>query len=305
MRGSLKRIAERSLAATLPLWGRPGRLRDRVLILAFHNVVSRPADAGLDRSLHLPADSFRETLDLLLKSHRFVTLDEALAGTTGPDPRPRVAVTFDDAYGGAMRLALPALAERRIPATVFVAPGRLGSAGMWWDTLSGTHGDCLDPAERNAALDQGRGVDEEVRAVGASRQWRTHLAPADAGIATLDGFRQALQVPGITIGSHSWSHPNLNRTTDAELREELERSRQWLTAEAGPAFRPWIAYPYGLAAPRVEAAAATAGYAAGFRIEGGWADAPPARPLSIPRLNVPAGVSADGMRLRGAGIFCR
>jgi peptidoglycan/xylan/chitin deacetylase (PgdA/CDA1 family) len=305
MPGSFKRFAERSLVATLPFWRRRGRLRDRVLILAFHNVVSRPADAGLDRSLHLSYESFRELLDAVASSHRFVSLDEVVTGSAGSDARPRIAVSFDDAYVGALRLALPLLAERNIPATVFVAPGRLGAEGLWWDTVSDSNGHGLDSLERDAALDVGRGVEEEVHTLAVSRRWSRKTVSPDARIASFEAFRLALRLPGITIGSHTWSHPNLTRSTDSELTNELNRSYKWLAAEAGPRFRTWLAYPYGLADVRVELAAAAAGYGMGFRIDGCWGVVPPPRPFGTPRLNVPAGLSPDGMRLRGAGLFCR
>jgi peptidoglycan/xylan/chitin deacetylase (PgdA/CDA1 family) len=216
-----------------------------------------------------------------------------------------MAVTFDDAYAGAVRLALPFLAERGIPATVFVAPGRLGNTGMWWDTLGTSGGQALDAGEREAALIEARGVDEEVRVLGGSRGWPSKRVASDAGIASIEELRRALQIPGLTVGSHTWSHPNLTRSTDSELEVELDRSYQWIAAEAGPAFRPWIAYPYGLSNPRVELAARSAGFTSGFLVAGGWTTVPPAQPLRVSRLNVPAGISADGMRLRGAGVFCR
>lgn len=305
MRDSFKRLAERSLVATVGLERRHRRLSDRVLILALHNVISRPTDAGLDRSLHLQVDRFRGFLDVLGLTHRFVPLDDVFAPVQSDDPRPSVAVTFDDAYRGALRHALPILAMRNIPSTVFVIPGRLGQAGMWWDGLGASGSKPLLEPDRDTALGEARGIEEEVRALAGARGWLTLPVPEDAGLASLAEFRAALALPGVTIGSHSWSHPNLTWCTAGELDQELRRSFQWLDAEAGTAFRPWIAYPYGCADSRVKQAAETAGYHAGLRVEGGWTPLPPSEPFAVSRLNIPAGLSTAGLRLRGAGLFCR
>ncbi len=43
-----------------------------------------------------------------------------------PSRRPRVAVTFDDAYRGAVTIAQDELTRHGFPSTLFVAPGLLG-----------------------------------------------------------------------------------------------------------------------------------------------------------------------------------
>jgi peptidoglycan/xylan/chitin deacetylase (PgdA/CDA1 family) len=175
---------------------------------------------------------------------------------------------------------------------------------MWWDTLRDPAGTLLGPAERQRALEEGRGLDEAVRSLAAGSGWQTVLASDDVGLASLDELRASFSVGGVTIASHTWSHPNLTRLSDPELQEELTRSADWLRAEAGAAWRPWLAYPYGLTDTRVAGAARKAGYSAAFRVAGGWTRRPPEDPFDTPRLNVPAGLTPSGIRLRGAGLFC-
>ena len=304
MRGSLKRLAEGLLVNLLPLSRPAARLRGRALVLALHNVVSDPASAGLDASLHLSLESLSRLLDALDGSHRFVALEQILGGIGESSERLPVAVTFDDAYRGALRNALPLLARRGIPVTIFAVPGRLGHPGMWWDTLRDPGGSPLSASQRERALEEGRGAEEAVRRLAARSGWQSVLASSDVGFASLDELRASCAVSGVTIASHTWSHPNLTRLSDPELQEELVRSAEWLRAEAGAAWRPWLAYPYGLTDARVVAAARAAGYTAAFRVAGGWTRRPPEDPLDAPRLNVPAGLTPNGIRLRGAGLFC-
>jgi peptidoglycan/xylan/chitin deacetylase (PgdA/CDA1 family) len=113
----------------------------------------------------------------------------------------------------------------------------------------------------------------------------------------------AARYPGLNLGSHTWSHPNLTRLTDAELAEELTRPLGWLR-ERFPRVIPWLTYPYGLTDERVARATGRARYEAALRVDGGWFGPSPAR-FSLPRFNVPAGLSSAGFRLRLAGLFCR
>ena len=120
-------------------------------------------------------------------------------------------------------------------------------------------------------------------------------------IATDSQLAEVVSKPGITLGSHSWSHPNLCSLTGDELQAELVRPVQWLRSRFS-AVVPWLSYPYGLFNEAVERAATNAGYVGAFRIEGGWMPVSPQSWHAIPRLNVPSGLSIEGFRLRLAGL---
>jgi len=82
-----------------------------------------------------------------------------------------------------------------------------------------------------------------------------------------------LQRVGMTIASHSRTHPNLTRVSDAQLHEEVLGSRQDLQRMLGAA-PDLFAYPYGAWNKRVAAAVQTAGYRAARAYPGGaWNDA--------------------------------
>src|SRR5687767_3308253 len=107
---------------------------EQTLVLAYHNVVPEGEARAGDVSLHLPFADFRRQLDAISETHDVVPIT-ALGEPPPPSTRrPRIVITFDDAYAGALTCGVDELVKRRMPATVFVAPGLLGSVA-WWDVL--------------------------------------------------------------------------------------------------------------------------------------------------------------------------
>lgn len=277
------------------------RRRDGRLILAFHNVVPDDAPRLGDQSLHLPLGTFRAVLDECAALGDIVPLTQLLAAPPGAVARPRIALTFDDAYQGFVRHALPELERRALPATLFVAPEILGAGTMWWDAIAESAG--LSPELRTLALETHAGGHSAIATAwrDSGRSWR--VLPADWQIADEPLLRTTLQSAALTIAPHSWSHANLMRCRGSTLVEEMQRPLSWLREFAGHArVAPILAYPYGLSDADAETAARAAGYTHGLRVDGGWfpRTEPPA--MRVPRLNVPAGISRRGVRLRLAGL---
>ena len=279
-------------------------MRHRSLVLAYHNVVPDGAESVGDRSLHLPHSRFVAQVEALLSTHDVVPLTSLAEPQARPRGRPRVAITFDDAYRGALTLGVRELARRDVPATVFVCPAFLGGRSFWWDVLACAEGGRLDPEIRHAAIVQLRGDTDAVEEWAAGRGVAWAAVPEIAVAASEDELREATRHPGITLGSHSWSHANLTQLDAAELRVELVRPLQWLNGHFKSVI-PWLSYPYGLSSPAVASAAAAAGYDAALRIDGGLVTGSPTGRYSLPRLNVPAGLSLNGFVLRGAGLLAR
>ncbi|HEX8362155.1 MAG TPA: polysaccharide deacetylase family protein [Longimicrobium sp.] len=301
-RAALKRLAESSLARSgLPRLVR-ARHRREVLVLAYHNVVPRGERAVGDLSLHLPQDEFARQMESLRRTHEVVALDSLLE----PRPhsaRPRAVVTFDDAYHGALTAGVDELVRRGMPATVFVTPAYVGGGTFWWDEYADPARG-LDPALREYALGALRGQGERVGAWMAERGEHPATLPAHLGVADEVLLGRAAACPGITLASHTWSHPNLAALAEDELDAELARPLAWLR-ERFQAVVPWLSYPYGLSSPLVERAAERAGYRGAFRVEGGWTPAGATGSFALPRMNVPAGVSLHGFELRTAGFLDR
>ncbi|MEO7043341.1 MAG: polysaccharide deacetylase family protein, partial [Gemmatimonadaceae bacterium] len=135
-----------------------------VLVLAYHNVVPKGLDVHGDLSLHLHQSDFAAQLDALIRTHDVVPLNDALTpqeATAQPSARPRVAITFDDAYSGAVTAGVAELRARRLPATIFVTPSFLDGKTFWWDILSQADSG-LDDAFRARALTDAHGLNGQV-----------------------------------------------------------------------------------------------------------------------------------------------
>lgn len=297
----LKRAAEFVLAHGGPAALAARRRRGSTLILAYHNVVPDGASPAGDRSLHLPFARFEAQMDRLAQTHQIVDL-ATVRDAPASARRPRAAVTFDDAYRGALSLALPALARRGIPATVFVAPGLLGSAGCWWDLLAARDGGGLAPAVRDHVLETLQGDGAMALEWARTNAMAIAPLPAHAGIATEDELSAAAAIPGVRFGAHTWTHRNLARVDTSALEQELVAPLAWLRQRFDRVL-PWLAYPYGLSAPDTAGHVRSAGYEGALRIDGGWVAAGAASSFVLPRLNVPSGVSRDGFILRASGVI--
>lgn len=291
MRGPIE-LAERFgfIRALQPLHGRWSR---SLAVLAYHRVLpvahddSYPFDLDL---LSATPEQFERQMTYLRQRVNLVSLHDVLAHIDGGTPLPpmAVAVTFDDGFGDTYRYAFPILRRYSIPATVFVATGYVGSAQPFWfevaaymamrapDVLQA--GECGELAacgktiaERRQCL---RKLQAALKALPNDRRaaivsaWTRHFtAHADSherahGHALSWDQAREMAAAGIAFGSHSVTHPNLARLTDAELGWELAESKRILEARLQ---RPIVtlAYPIGTRAAfdeRVMAAAKRAGF---------------------------------------------
>ena len=101
----------------------------RPTVLAYHAVVQSAPESD-PHCLAVLADVFAAQMDELAASGRVVPLSDVVSGRAG---RGSVAITFDDGYRGVLEVAAPLLAERGLPATIFVPTGHLGERNRWDD----------------------------------------------------------------------------------------------------------------------------------------------------------------------------
>lgn len=303
MRSMVKRVVERGLH----LAGIPGRrIRGRssgTVILSYHNVVPRGESPVGDRSLHIDQARFGAHLDRLADTHDIVPLGSLVPGTA-PSGRPRAAITFDDAYLGTITAGFEELARRGMPATVFVPAGLLGCEGFWWDRLASTSGG-LSPSVRDHAMERLGGHQHRVLDHAVAEGRTPAALPGHARPADEPTLLRAVADSDFTLGSHTWHHVNLAGVPLDEALTEMRRGHEWLrTLEDRERAVDWLAYPYGHSTPEVEAAAGAVARCA-VRVEGGAAEVQGrwvAADHRLPRVNVPAGLTSDGLSLRLAGL---
>jgi len=299
MRGLVKGAAETIVVRSGVAAMLRRRLRGKAVVLAYHNIVPNGESLSGDSSLHLPQRQFAEHLDLIASIARVVPLASLFEENDRSD-ECRVAITFDDAYEGALKAGLAEMRERSMPGTVFVAPGLLGR-DTWWDRLGEASGGAMPDDVRRHAIESLRGDRDAVLEWFASSGRAGESSDALPRIGSESELVAAANQQGITIGTHSWSHRNLSALSESELEAELVPSLAWLQARFASTI-PLLSYPYGLASTAVEQAAERAKLRAAFMVSGGWMSRGPARPHALPRMNIPAGLSPNGLTLRLSGI---
>lgn len=103
------------------------------VILLYHRVAEGVPDPQL---LAVTPAHFAEHLEILAERCTPVHLHNVQRPRGRRPARPTVAVTFDDGYADNLLQAKPLLETQQVPATVFVASGRLGGTEFWWDELA-------------------------------------------------------------------------------------------------------------------------------------------------------------------------
>lgn len=224
------------LVATL-LSGR-GR-RASLAILIFHRVLPAPDPLLPDEP---DARRFAALLDLLQAGFRVLPLREAVRRlASGSLPARAVSITFDDGYANNCEVAMPLLAARQLPATVFVASGFLNGGIMFNDLVIesmraapaeldlgpiglGRLTLADDEARRSAAADAIRALKylaPDQRYAMAQEVSRLAGATPPRDLMMNDDQVRRLHAAGIEIGAHTVSHPILTRIDRAAARKEM------------------------------------------------------------------------------------
>lgn len=99
--------------------------------------------------------------------------------------------------------------------------------------------------------------------VGGRAEWET----GDPPLLGWDAIR-ALGAEGIEFGSHTRTHPRLDRLPESIVRDEIAGSKRELEERLGTRIR-WLSYPYGASNAAVRSAAREAGYEGAFGVLSG------------------------------------
>jgi peptidoglycan/xylan/chitin deacetylase (PgdA/CDA1 family) len=260
-----------------------GRLQKReasmagaLTVLTYHRVLpDDEARACPFPALAMPESWFRAQMSWLKGNARVLPLDRALADLdAGPDrdPRPRIAVTFDDGYFDNFEVAAPVLKRCGLQATFFICTTPVRNASrLWYDSIAeGTLrwgseamkgklgaislGHASDAHAIVAAMKRApdgvrRAAVQEVERQLGPDPWayRSHVMTAEQ--------IRALATAGHEIGSHTETHPILPELSASDAKDELLRSKAWLeettekpvtgfcypNGDHTPATREWVA----------------------------------------------------------------
>ena len=163
-------------------------------LLIYHRI-----GAGTPDELDVPKDDFVAQLDAL-EGHDVVSLDSALDRVERRDCRPSVVLTFDDGFADVYENAWPALRERRVPFTIYLATAYMGERMVWeGSTAQGPHG--------------------------MGMTWKQLEEMLDSGLCT--------------IGNHTHNHVRPEALTEAELDECSAVIEQHLGVRPAHFTYPW------------------------------------------------------------------
>ena len=299
----------------------------RLCILAYHRVVTslhgdHPFDADV---LSCTRDEFAREMRFVKEHFDVLTFTDLSSGK--PGVRSPLIVTFDDGYKDNRDLAFPVLEELGLRAVFFVATGYIGSGqAPWWDEIAWIVQHCAakeltariggagravsvaDAGARTAALrsllaEAKRLPNRERLALLSELRKQASPCPAEAMMMTWDDVRH-MAAHGMEIGSHTVTHPLLDRVESAEeLGVELKESKRRIEHETGQPVTA-ISYPVGRARGVTDAVArqvAEAGYRYGCVYEHGVNTLAAMDPLRLRRIK--AEVGEDFARFRCKVLF--
>jgi len=106
---------------------------------------------------------------------------------------------------------------------------------------------------------------------GRENTWDLSLGRPPHAHAGWDQLRE-MAAAGATVGSHTATHSDLTRVSDAVLRDELVRSRETIEQRLGIGVRT-LSYPFGRFNTAVRDAARETGYDAAFSLYPPWPNA--------------------------------
>jgi peptidoglycan/xylan/chitin deacetylase (PgdA/CDA1 family) len=161
-------------------------------------------------------DRFASQMNALKKYGTAVSAEAA----SPPDGKDRIAITFDDGFTSVIENALPVMAARGVPATIFVTTGYLGARAGW------------------IAKHEHVNYHEVVLSARQLQELPSNL---------------------VCIGSHAVQHRDLSRLTPDEATAELRQSKETLEAILKRPVR-LFSLPFGGCSPAVLDLARKAGY---------------------------------------------
>lgn len=189
--------------------------RKRVAILCYHSVIDGDQPPhGDPHKQHIPLSLFIQHLEYLKNNYQVVSLAEFCQSRKENRSLPNysVVLTFDDGFEDFYSVATPQLAQRQLPATIFVITDRASKL----------------------------------------------LPPNGEKFLTWDEIKE-LAAAGITIGSHTCSHPNLRHLPLDEVARELSESRAAILRHVSQSEVP-LSYPFGQTSAAISSLAEASGY---------------------------------------------
>jgi peptidoglycan/xylan/chitin deacetylase (PgdA/CDA1 family) len=335
----LKRVVYPCLSRTGYLQGRASG--GDLCVVTYHGVLPaeyKVTDACQDGAL-VSAEQFRRQLRLLKSRYQVISPEQVLdwAANGKQLPKRAVLVTCDDGLLNTLTDMLPVLIEEKLSCLFFVLADSTGekSHRLWYEELylaltaapNGTFrfaGITIELKERSQRrvvwgklLQQLSKLDNLQRAAfveaarlqfGLDNSWDARFSSNEAQrrrccLLNLDELRQLVD-HGMSVGSHTLSHPVLSQQSYEQAWKEISESRTALENALGKPV--WaLAYPFGDPASvtaREWQMAEQAGFECAFMNVGGGFEAALPK-FAIPRVHVTSQMEVPEFEAHVSGFY--
>ncbi len=293
----LQALWVRLLQVTGALWWAKRQLRRQgaLIVLTFHRVLR---DRDAETTYSQPEIIIRERTfaDLMAHVSQHFEVADLRHALPGPySARLRIAITFDDGWSDNYSTALPIARLHRIPFTIFICPGLLGSEMPFWpERITALY------RARNANVTKG-----EIKTVIENLKIRKpdeiavlfpEQTDSQAGDALVAGAAMTndttlswnevseMHLAGVNFGSHTQTHQILTNLPATEAQVEIRRSREAIESRLSMRCDTF-AYPNGDWSQQARDLIAEEGFRLSFTAQrGAWTG--DCDFLAIPRCNI-------------------
>lgn len=250
------------------------RNRKRAVVLTYHLIYDKGACGSTRQICSISSAEFERHIEYLIRNYQIVPLREIVDDIRngGTLPQRALAITFDDGFRNFYTVAYPILRSNRVPVTVFVSTGLIGSSELFWfDKVEQLILACdakqlliwLDGVPREVNI--GRKdqtiwqiaewlkklprckIEEALRKLEVDlRISRSALSPPTDEYMPMswEEVEELVKDENITFGSHTCYHSIVSHLSEDKLHEEIFGSKEMLEAKLGMPIEHF-SYPNG------------------------------------------------------------
>ncbi len=207
--------------------------RDKIVVLMYHGVMSDSSSIDSGDWLQVKAHEFRKQMAWLKKHYNVCSLESILKEQLPPSPKPRIVITFDDGYANNLQYAYPILQEFKLPATIFITTGMIGSNELfWWDKVYLATRGKMSAEKRDAFTERCKQLKPQALEDYIDNEFLPAHGITDFSDEAYEAYRplthkeleQLAASDLITLGSHTRNHEILTQISDNQVNRTIQKS---------------------------------------------------------------------------------